>query len=129
MYSRLHVPFEAIARQLGEGGFRQGTIVAETTFLGGNLRLTFPQARVLTPELTIGLQAGHGAAGQCLVVWNGQERQPLPPPLRSFLQHTLSGQLPDDSTPHYLEALLKHSQHQVFRVGVLFFPTGLGDCR
>jgi 4-amino-4-deoxy-L-arabinose transferase-like glycosyltransferase len=129
MYSRLHVPFEAIARQLKEEGFRQGTVVAETTFMGGNLRLTFPHARVLTPELTVGLQRSPRAAGQCLVIWNGQDRQALPASLRAFLEHTLGARPLDDSAPHYIEARLKHSRQQVFRVGVLLWPTGLGDCR
>jgi lipopolysaccharide core galacturonosyltransferase RgtB len=129
LYSRLHAPFEAVARQLSEAGFSQGTIVAETTFIGGNLRLVFPTSRVVTPEILSGLRVNPRHAGQCVVVWDGDHRQPLPPPLRLFLEETLQVRPLSDQAPHYIESPLKHSHQQVFRIGFLLFPDGLGDCR
>jgi lipopolysaccharide core galacturonosyltransferase RgtB len=129
LYSRLHTPFGAVARQLSEAGFSQGTIVAETTFIGGNLRLAFPTSRVVTPDILTGLRVHPRHAGQCVVVWDGDRRQPLPPPLRLFLEETLHARPIGDQAPHYIEAPLQHSHQQVFRVGFLSFPDGLGDCR
>jgi hypothetical protein len=129
MYSRLHAPFEALAHQLAAAGFERGMIVAENTFIGGNLRLTFPSARVVTPELTTGLQGSPREAGQCLVVWDGKPRQPLPDPLQRFLEKDLQAQLPGSQLPRYAEARLKHSHQQMFRLGFLLFPAGLGECR
>jgi 4-amino-4-deoxy-L-arabinose transferase-like glycosyltransferase len=129
LYSRLHAPFEAVARQLREAGFRKGTIVAETTFIGGNLRLVFPTSRVVTPEVLSGLRVNPQHTGQCLVVWDGDDRQPLSPPLRLFLEETLHAQPLSNQAPHYIDAQLKRSHQQVFRIGFLLFPNGLGDCR
>jgi hypothetical protein len=129
MYSRLHAPFEEVARQLREAGFRKGTIVAETTFIGGNLRLVFPTSRVVTPEVRSVMHVDPQAAGQCLVIWHGDDRPPLPPPLRPFLEETLHAQPPSDPAPRYIDARLKHSHQQAFRIGFLLFPDGLGDCR
>jgi lipopolysaccharide core galacturonosyltransferase RgtB len=129
MYSRLHAPFEEMARQLREVGFRQGTIVAETTFIGGNLRLMFPTSRVVTPEVTTGLQVGHREAGQCLVVWDGNHGEPLPIPLQRFLEEFLHAQPLSDRAARYIEARLKRSRQRVSRLGFLLFPAGLEECR
>jgi lipopolysaccharide core galacturonosyltransferase RgtB len=129
MYSRLHAPFEDLAQQLREAGFNQGTIVAESTFIGGNLRLAFASARVVTPGVTTGLQVGRRTAGQCLVVWDGNDGQLLPSPLHQFLEETLQAQDLNTQAPHYIEARLKRSHQQVFRLGFSLFPAGLGDCR
>jgi lipopolysaccharide core galacturonosyltransferase RgtB len=129
MYSRLHVPFEALAHQLEAVGFRRGMIVAENTFIGGNLRLTFPNARVLTPELTTGLQVAARETAQCLVVWDGNKGQALPEPLQRFLEKDLRAQLPSGHVPGYAEAWLRHSHQRVFRLGFLLLPAGLGECR
>ena len=128
-YSRLHAPFEEVARQLREAGFRKGTIVAETTFIGGNLRLVFPTSRVLTPDVRSAMHVDPQDPGQCLVVWDGDDRPPLPPPLRPFLEETLHAQPSSDQAPHYINARLKRSHQQVFRIGFLLFPDGLGNCR
>ncbi|HWC02253.1 MAG TPA: hypothetical protein VHF87_05740 [Methylomirabilota bacterium] len=44
-YSRLNVPFGALAAEIRRSGFRGDTILAEGVFLAGNLRLAFPRAR------------------------------------------------------------------------------------
>jgi lipopolysaccharide core galacturonosyltransferase RgtB len=129
LYSRLHTPFQAVASQLREAGFSQGTIVAETTFIGGNLRLLFPTSRVLTPDIRAGLRVHSQPTGQCLVVWESDDRQPLPPSLRRFLEETLHAWSLSDHAPHYIDARLQHSYQQVFRIGFWLFADGLGDCR
>jgi 4-amino-4-deoxy-L-arabinose transferase-like glycosyltransferase len=129
LYSRLHAPFEAVASQLRAAGFRQGTIVAETTFIGGNLRLVFPTSRVVTPDIRAGLHVYPQPTGQCLVVWESDDQQHLPPPLRQFLEETLHAWSVSDHVPHYIEAQLQYSHQQVFRIGFLLVPDGLGDCR
>ena len=128
MYSRLHAPFEDIAHQLREAGFKQGTIVAENTFIGGNLRLAFMDSRVMTPEVVPDTQAVPRDPGQCLVVWDGRDRQPLPVPLQRFLTETLHAQLPGTQAPRYAEARLKRSHQHVFRLGFLLWPDGPQWC-
>ncbi|HSF30443.1 MAG TPA: glycosyltransferase family 39 protein [Candidatus Tectomicrobia bacterium] len=129
MYSRLHAPFEEAARQLRQAGFRQGTIMAETTFLGGNLRLVFPTSRVLTPNVLSGMGIDPPHNGQCLAVWDGSDRRPLPSPLRSFIEETLQAQLPNDQALHSIDARFEGSHQRVFSIGFLLVPDGLGACR
>jgi lipopolysaccharide core galacturonosyltransferase RgtB len=128
MFSRLHTPFEEIAQQLRAAGFKQGTIVAENTFIAGNLRLAFVSSRVMTPEITPDTQGVPRDLGQCLVVWDGNDRQPLPVPLQRFLTEALHAQFPGSQAPHYAEAWLRRSRQHVFRVGFLLFPDGLQWC-
>jgi hypothetical protein len=129
MHSRLHAPFMEVARQLRQAGFRQGTIVAETTFIGGNLRLVFPTSRVVTPEVLSGMSVNRQDTGQCLVVWDSDDRQPLPSSLSSFLEETLHARLPNDQVPAYIDARLKRSLQRVLSIGFLLFPAGAGECR
>ncbi|HEY1837760.1 MAG TPA: glycosyltransferase family 39 protein [Rhizomicrobium sp.] len=56
-------------------GFQQGTIVAPTRVLAGNLRGVFTDARVMTPGASPQI-FGDAAPGQCLVVWEGQGAAP-----------------------------------------------------
>jgi lipopolysaccharide core galacturonosyltransferase RgtB len=129
MHSRLHAPFVKVARHLRQAGFRQGTIMAETTFIGGNLRLVFPTSRVVTPAVLSGLSIDPPHNGQCLAVWDGGDRRPLPSPLGSFLEEVLHAQLPNDQSPAYIDAQLKRSEERIFSIGFLLFPAGLGECR
>jgi len=66
-YSRMNYPYDQLAGQLRSAGFRGGIIVAENHQLGGNLKLRFPESRVVV--------AGFGplpAANdqQLLIVWD-----------------------------------------------------------
>jgi 4-amino-4-deoxy-L-arabinose transferase-like glycosyltransferase len=78
--SRLHLPIPELAAQIRAVGFRQGTIVAGDVPLAGNLRLNFPDSRVLTPSLPTGEPATSGAPGQCVVTWRPR-RDAEPPTL------------------------------------------------
>jgi lipopolysaccharide core galacturonosyltransferase RgtB len=129
MHSRLHTPFAEVARQLRQAGFRQGTIMAETTFLGGNLRLVFPTSRVVTPEVLSGMGLDPSHNGQCLVVWDGDAGRLLPSSLRSFMEETLHAQLPHEQALHSIDARFKRSHQRVFSIGFLLVSDGLGDCR
>jgi hypothetical protein len=89
----------------------------------------FPTSRVVTPEVRSAMHVDLQDPGQCLVVWDGDDRPPLPPPLRPFLEETLHAQPSSDQAPYYIDARLKRSHQQVFHIGFLLFPDGLGNCR
>jgi hypothetical protein len=61
---------QSYAQGFERAGFRQGTILAETYDLGGNLRAVFPQSRVVTPGYPIQV-FGPPVSGPCLLVWEG----------------------------------------------------------
>jgi hypothetical protein len=90
-YSRLQVPFAGLAEEIRRAGFRGGTILAGDVFLAGNLRLRFPRARVLTPELP---RAGVAEGRPLLVVWRADGPDAgLPPKLAQLAARVTAGPL------------------------------------
>ncbi len=63
---RDNYPFRALARTISQSGFNGGTIVAEDKFIGGNMRLFFPESTVITPSLPL---QPYRLTPQLLVVW------------------------------------------------------------
>ncbi|MCB2216290.1 glycosyltransferase family 39 protein [Desulfofustis glycolicus] len=63
---RDNYPFPALARTIADSGFTGGTIVAEDKFIGGNMRLFFPESTVITPSLPL---QPYRLTPQLLVVW------------------------------------------------------------
>ena len=129
-YSRLHIPFAQLAAQMRAAGFTRGTIATESLLVAGNLRLVFQDSRVVVPGFTAGNQTPSSRPGGCLVVWDARNSDSLPEPLQRFLPERLSAPLPSGhAPPRYVEARLRYSDRKTFRLGVLLFPGGLGDCR
>jgi len=67
---REYWPMQTYARAFQRVGFSQGTILAETYDLGGNLRGVFPTSRVVTPGYPVQV-FGSPVPGPCLLVWEG----------------------------------------------------------
>jgi hypothetical protein len=68
-------PMREYQDSLQHVGFQQGTILAPTLDLAGNLRGVFPDAHVMTPGFDPQTFGGV-ADGQCMVVWEGQGAAP-----------------------------------------------------
>ena len=67
---RAMVPFKAVAAQLKASGFRgRGTIVASDFHIGGNLRVQFPEARIMQVGYPARVWPRLKGQGQCLAVW------------------------------------------------------------
>ncbi|MEK9722456.1 MAG: hypothetical protein VW405_03075 [Rhodospirillaceae bacterium] len=66
-----HVPYDAHAEQLRAAGFIGGTVFAYFHFdpLAGNLRVRFPNARIVSAKHPGVIPPRGGAPGQCLIVW------------------------------------------------------------
>lgn len=129
IYSRLHVPFAQITESLSAAGFRQGTILTDNTFIGGNLRLVFPTSHILTPEMLAWNLTPPLEAGQCLIVWNGQEHHSFPMSLQRLATDRLHLQFPDDYTPRHIDARLPETAQETWHIGFVLFPAGEGQCR
>lgn len=63
---RDNYPFRALAQTINAEGFAEGLIITEDKFIGGNMRLFFPDATVITPSLPL---QPYQLAPQLLVVW------------------------------------------------------------
>ena len=64
------VPYDRLAAHLRAEGFSHGTIVTGSSVAAGNLRVHFPEARVLVGTTPSSLPRPEPGSGQCLAVWD-----------------------------------------------------------
>jgi hypothetical protein len=125
------LPVGEIARQLRDAGFTgNGTVVVRDVHLGGNLRVQFPQARVMAtgyPATTWPRLAGNG---QCLAAWTDYgipgERQ------RADVRAYLVGQLglPADAKGREGEVTAQYpGMQRTFRLFYELYDAPQGACR
>lgn len=117
--TRFHAPYDRLARQLGTAGFKQGTIVANELHLAGNMRLFFPDARVVTPAYGHYLPPAQDAA-QCLLVWEQHGEPGLPASLQGYLER--HGRPIATATPSYIQANYRFSTTATMTLGYLLLP-------
>ncbi len=129
IHSRLHIPFAALAEEVRAAGFAGGTIVAENRIIGGNLRLHFPDARVLTADLAYLQPPARREPGQCLVVWNRVRSDETPAALERFLRIRLEARVLDGYEPGQARARLPGRAAPVYELAFMRFPRGIGTCR
>ena len=123
-------PFEELARDLRELGFQDGTIVADGWHVAGNLRLQFPEARVLEPDAIRSVFPDPSASGDCLAVWRtGQDADPAAERRVKRLLAELS--VPEAAPIRYGEvaALMHRARSRTYRLGYAYLADGGGDCR
>lgn len=127
----LNEPYDAIAAGLAGSGFKGGTIVAGPGALGGNLRLRFPDARVISLEnpYYVPPRPVDAADGQCLVAWERDGLAAVPPDLRDFLAAALDVRLTGQEPVRVAEASYRHAPDHLRRVAYLLFPQGAAHCR
>jgi hypothetical protein len=86
------LPVEALADGLRHAGFSgKGTIVAAHVHLAGNLRVQFPEARVMEVAYPARVWPKPLGTGQCIAVWTGEER--LVDTMRARVHAYLAGEL------------------------------------
>jgi hypothetical protein len=129
--SRLNTPYDAVARAVAAAGFHRGTIVAGPGPLGGNLRLAFPESRVVSleapdylPRPPLGV-----AGGGCLVVWDRGRGDAAPDDLRAWLRARLDVDVPASLPVASVAAPHRHAPTLEYRAFYLHFPEGAGRCR
>lgn len=126
----LHMPLPAFEQAIREAGFRHGTIVTAEEHVGGNLRLGFPEARLLTPAypaLDPPLRATH-ADGACLLAWHARLMgDALPPALIAFVDHRFT--LAPAGTPVALDLPMMRRAGRLDRFAYLLVANADGNCR
>jgi hypothetical protein len=80
--TRAAAPFGRIAQEIRAAGFRGGYILSETHYVGGNLKLRFPESPAASVEY--GFPDPLRRTRPALIVWPGGPR--LPAKLRSLWQ-------------------------------------------
>lgn len=122
----MEMPIDALAAEMREAGFRNGTIVAGEWHVGGNLRLMFPAAAVLTPGFVE--TSPPRDAGKCVLAWNARLMgDPLPETLAEYARERLGAE--PAGTPLYVDALLRHSNGRPDRLAFQIVANADGGCR
>ncbi|MBX3509647.1 MAG: glycosyltransferase family 39 protein [Hyphomonadaceae bacterium] len=108
-------------------GFTRGTIVADHYNLAGNLRLAFPNARIVAANYEVGLPR-QSAEGMCVLAWNARTAgDALPADLTAYARQT--GLAPLLPQPRYVEGLLRRSATRMDRFGYMIVTGADGACR
>lgn len=115
-----------LVRELRYAGFADGTIIADHYNVAGNLRLAFPDARVIAANYDVWPPLDM-RTGKCLLVWNARNSgEPVPEAIRTFFS---SRRLPEpEGRPAYVSARLRRSD-RMDRFGYLLVANAGADCR
>ncbi|MEJ0068755.1 MAG: hypothetical protein WDO24_08555 [Pseudomonadota bacterium] len=123
----LHMPLPAFEQAIRESGFERGTIVSDEEHVGGNLRLGFPNARVLTPAYPT-LDVPSVGGGGCLLAWHARfAGDAVPARLADFLDQRF--RLVPTGTPILLDLPMRRRTDRLDRFAYLIVPNADGDCR
>jgi 4-amino-4-deoxy-L-arabinose transferase-like glycosyltransferase len=124
-------PFAELADQLRAAGFERGTIIADGFHIGGNLKMQFPDSRVVDPAFPPALWPPAEGAGMCLSVW--QEDQPGAERRRGFLARCRADALgvEDVDAAEYgrLEAMMYGARSRRYALGFELLREGGHGCR
>ncbi len=121
------MPFASLYAAVRNAGFDGGTIITSDADAGGNMRLGFPEARVISAGYFIH-QPPRGANGQCLIVWNARRQgDSLPEQVSAYLRHI--GATAPEGGPTYVDALMRHSAERMDRFGYWLLPGYDSDCQ
>ena len=122
------VPFEQLAGDLKAAGFSgMGTIVADGFHIGGNMRVAFPDARIIGagyPPATWPFARGNGG---CLLLWQDRDGgTESAPRLQAYVVDKLGGAR--DAVPRAgnIAEPMYHSTRR-YRLAYLLYPP-MGDC-
>ena len=128
--SHLATPYDRIARQLAAAGFTRGTIAAGEGPVAGNLRLAFPDARVVRQPNPDYLPPRRAADGQCLIVWETERvADEVPAEMRAWLAAALDVRLPAALAVRTAEARFHFARRQTLQIHYVLLPDGAGECR
>jgi hypothetical protein len=79
-----------LADVIATSGFVHGLLLAQDEHIGGNLRVRFPEARLVSLRYPQYVPAAREEDAQCLIVWNTKNGDAVPAAMADYLR-TLSG--------------------------------------
>lgn len=129
---RALVPFPGLAEELRRAGFKgKGTIVVSDFHIGGNLRVQFPDARVMQIGYPSPVWRKPSGVGQCLAVWTGSggtgER------VRSQVDAYLAKELRVGSDAARRESTVAATMHgsttRTYQLSYALYESPQGECR
>ena len=127
---RALTPFDRLGNGLEQAGFSGGTIVTRDLHMAGNLRVRFPQARIVEVTAPAGVFGPPFGNGQCLLVWNADADHPsLPTELAQGAVDRLGVDLDLPSVRGTVNAPFPGAIHRRHSLGYVLFPGPNGECR
>ncbi len=114
----LNGPYEELAQQIRDSGFRHGRIFAAFNLLGGNIHMQFPDSVVITPEYP---NFALPASGPSLLIWDATRGDPVPTKLMDLFKR-FSGKSLGGQTPVYVSAVMLHAERHRLRLGLIVVP-------
>ena len=120
---RMQVPSARIAEQIRQAGFESGTIISARNLEAGNLKLYFPDTRVLTARTEITNVPPRDNPGQCLIVWQATKDQLEPRRLEGYMNRRGLASLLE-SPADYLEAPYLYTGFANYKLGMILLSDG-----
>lgn len=117
-------PMPRYADAFRRAGFVEGTIAAPDSALAGNLRMHFPDDRVVTP-LAPASRFGPAVSGECLIVWEGDGS--VPKALHDYVTQTYGAKLEVRAMQGDVESALLTSKGRLTRMNFLILAQGACD--
>jgi lipopolysaccharide core galacturonosyltransferase RgtB len=113
----LNAPFRKFAADLKTQVANADFILSGSYWVGGNLRLWFPDKHIVSPGPGLAPPDVNVPGQKCLVVWNVEQRTDLPDELKEFA-NAFTGRS-ENLTPTLIEEKWKYHQNKMMRLGVL----------
>jgi 4-amino-4-deoxy-L-arabinose transferase-like glycosyltransferase len=111
----LNAPFRKFAADLKAPAEKCDYILSSTYWLGGNLRLWFPDKHIFSPDLAPPDVQFPGQ--KCLMVWDADRRSQPPDELKKFASAFTADY--DKLTPTFIEEKWKYHHSKMMRLGML----------
>ncbi|MGI9452751.1 MAG: hypothetical protein ACR2QH_19240, partial [Geminicoccaceae bacterium] len=133
---REFAPFAALAADLRAAGFKSGTIIADGMHIGGNLKMAFPESRVIDAAFPLALwpsrdDVDDDGKGMCLMVWRDDQADATA--RRAAVLRFASDQLNVPASLNRdsgrIEAMLLNSSTRRYALGFELIRENAGGCR
>ncbi len=115
---RALAPFEALAADIRDLGFTEGTILAEDFYIAGNLRLHLPGAMAAEPEYGLWPRTAEQAAAPVVVAWSGRRERP-PRALRMLFEELCGPDASLEAPPVRLTERYQHGSRTRYALSVI----------
>jgi lipopolysaccharide core galacturonosyltransferase RgtB len=113
----LNAPFRKFAADLKTPAAKADFILTGSYWVGGNLRLWFPDKHISSPGPGLAPLDVNFPGQKCLVVWNVEQQTDLPDDLKEFA-NAFTGRT-GKLTPTFIEEKWKYHQNKMMRLAVL----------
>jgi len=125
---RAVVAFEAIAQALREAGFTgRGTVLVGDFHVGGNLRVQFPEARIVYTGAPKAIWPPPKRDGACLLAWPSEMRG-APEDMAGYLRSELGGAPDPAAAVGTVTAPMPRSARR-YSLSYQLYTVGVGECR